>query len=70
MSRRPRRTCSETEFTFNESTNLSAAFLTAFGMPRTKDSFSGKTGCAEVMIVIKPDIFDRFGVIVLRDRMN
>jgi hypothetical protein len=58
MSRRPRRTCSETELTFNESTSLSAAFLRAFGMRRPKDSFSGETGCGEVMVVIKPDIFD------------
>src|SRR5215471_1710094 len=58
MSRRPRRTCSETELTFNESTRLSAAFLRAFGMRRPKDSFSGETGCAEVMIDVRPDIFD------------
>jgi len=69
-SRRPRRTCSETELTFNESTSLSAAFLRAFGMRRPKDSFSEETGCAEVMIVIKLDILIRFGVIILRDRMN
>jgi len=69
-SRRPRRTRSETEFTFNESISLSAAFLKAFGMRRPKDSFSEETGCGKVLIVIKPDIFDRFGVIVLHDRMN
>jgi hypothetical protein len=70
MSRRPCRTCSDTEVTFNESTSLSAAFLTAFGMRRTKDSFSGETGCAELTMVIKPDIFDRFDVIALGERMN
>jgi hypothetical protein len=61
MSRRPRRTCSETELTFNESTSLSAAFLRVFGMRRLKGSFSEETGCAEVMIVVKPDILIRFG---------
>jgi len=64
MSRLPRRTCSETELTFNESTSLSAALLRAFGMRRPKDSFSGETGCGEVTMVIKPDIFDS----IRRDR--
>jgi hypothetical protein len=32
MSRRPRRTCSETELTFNESTSLVAALLSVLGM--------------------------------------
>jgi len=58
MSRRPRRTRSDTELTFNESTNLSAAFLRAFGMRLPKDSFSGETGSAEVMTFTRPDIFD------------
>ena len=58
-SRRPRRTCSETELIFNESTSLSAAFLTASGMRRAKGSFSGGAGCGEVMVVIKPNIFDK-----------
>jgi len=49
---------SETELTFNESTSLVAALLRAFGMRRPKDSFSGETSCGEVMVVIKPDIFD------------
>jgi hypothetical protein len=57
MSRLPRRTFSETELTFNESTSLAATLLRAFGMRRRKDSFSGETG-GEVMMVIKPDIFD------------
>jgi hypothetical protein len=70
ISCRPRRICSETELIFSESTSLSAALLSAVGMRRTKDSFSGETRCGEVMVVIKPNIFDRFGVIVLRDRMN
>lgn len=55
---------------FNESTSLSAAFLTAFGMRRPSGSVSGETGCAEVMMVIKPDIFVRFGVIVISDRIT
>src|SRR5262245_1857525 len=69
-SDRPRSTCSERELTFNESTSLSAAFLRAFGIRCPRDSFSGETACAEAMIVTKPDIVIRFGVIVLRDRMN
>jgi hypothetical protein len=56
-TRRPRRTASEIELTFNESTSLSAPFLRIFGMRRPKDSFSGETGCSEVMVVITPDIF-------------
>jgi hypothetical protein len=56
MSRRPRRTCSDTELTFNESTSLAAASLRAFGMRRPKDSFSREVGFGEIMIVIKPDI--------------
>src|SRR5438552_18144205 len=70
MSRLPRRTCSETELTFNESTSLSAALLRAFGMRRPRDSFSGETGSGKVMMFIKPDILIRFGAIVLGDRMN
>jgi hypothetical protein len=57
-SRRPRRTCSETELTLNESMSLSAVFLRASGMRRPKDSFSKETRCGKVMVVIKPDIFD------------
>src|SRR3954452_2525134 len=57
-SRRPPRTCSETELIFNESTSLSAVILRAFGMRLPKDSFSAETGCGKVMVVIKPDIFD------------
>src|SRR3954452_8932083 len=56
-SRRRRRTCSETELIFNESTSLSAAFLTTSGMRRSTGSFSGEADCDEVMVVIKPDIF-------------
>jgi hypothetical protein len=56
-SRRPRRTCSETELIFNESTSRSAAFLTASGMRRPKGSFSGEADCGELMVLIKPDIF-------------
>jgi hypothetical protein len=56
-SRRPRRTCSETELIFNESTSLSAAVLRVSGMLRPRDSFSDKIGSAEVVGVTKPDIF-------------
>jgi len=69
-SGRPRRTRSETELTFNESTSLVAALLRAFGIRRPRDSFSGETGSGKVMMFIKPDILIRFGVIVLGDRMN
>ncbi|PYI73046.1 MAG: hypothetical protein DMF08_04555 [Verrucomicrobia bacterium] len=54
---RPRRTCSETELIFSESTNLAAALLSAFGMRRANGSFSGKTPCAGVVMSTKPDIF-------------
>jgi|SRR5215211_513737 len=70
ISRLPRLICSETELTFNESTSLAAALLRAFGMRRPKGSFSGASRCGEVIMVIKPDIFDSIGVIVLADRMN
>jgi hypothetical protein len=56
-SRRPRRTCSETELIFNESTSLSAAFLTASGIRRPNGCFSKEAGCGEAIVVIKPDIF-------------
>jgi hypothetical protein len=56
-SRRPRRTCSETELIFNESTSRSAAFLTASGIRRPNGSFSGEAGCGEVMVLMNPDIF-------------
>jgi hypothetical protein len=56
MSRRPRRTCSETELIFSESTNLAAALRT-FGMGRPRDSFSEETPCGGVMTFIKADIF-------------
>ena len=66
----PRRTRSETELIFSESTNLVAALLRAFGMRRPKDSFPAEIPCGEVMMFIRPDILIRFGVIVLGDRMN
>src|SRR5262249_13150082 len=56
-SSRPRRTCSETELIFSESTNLAAALRT-FGMGRPGDPFSGETDCAEVMMVAKSNIFE------------
>jgi hypothetical protein len=55
---RPPRTCSDTELTFNESTSLSAAFRRTLGMRRPKVSFCGETVRGEVMVVIRPDIFD------------
>jgi hypothetical protein len=58
MGRRPRRTCSETELTFNRLTSLSAALLRAIGMRCPKDSFSVGAGCGEVAMVTEPDIFD------------
>src|SRR5436190_1447376 len=54
-TRRPRRTASEIELTFNESTSLSALFLRTFGMRRPKDSFSEETGCGKVIVVITLD---------------
>jgi hypothetical protein len=57
-TRRPRRSCSDTELTLNESTSLSAAFLRAFGSRFPRDSCSGETDSADVMMVAKPDIFE------------
>ena len=71
MRRRPSRTSSETELTFNESTSLSAAILRVSGIRRLNDSFSGETGGAELMVFIKPDIFlIQFGAIIAHDRMK
>src|SRR3954464_5890276 len=55
-SRRLPRTCSQTELIVNESTNRSAAFLTASGMRRPKGCLSGGDGCGEAMVVINPHI--------------
>jgi hypothetical protein len=44
--------------TFNKLTSLSAALLRAVGMRRPEDSCSVGTGCGEVAMVIKPDVFD------------
>jgi len=57
-SDRPRRTRSETELIFSESTNLVAALLRAVGMRRPKDSFPAEIPCGEARMFIKPDIFD------------
>src|ERR1041385_2898639 len=52
---RPRRTCSEVELIFSESTNLAAPLRTR-GIGRREDSFLVEISCGEVMIFTTSDI--------------